>query len=425
MAATQVNEDNQLKMLQDRARERALARPSQPFSIIAPAPFTEIRPEHPGAAARASLTVLVDALPMISGLMTVDTVVAGMATSANAAAASSGAHPSVDALKEVCIWIRSGNGGNSSAFCLPASHDVTVFEIDQLAQGNYTIYAACRRPQASGAAMDDITVLTETEKAVPLAVVPLDAPHRSPLRPTYHWQPVASWHDVPSGMEIQMFMDERNGSVARIPEPWQLQLFVNGTVGKRSSSFLRRPVYRGETVGDLRAAIANHAAPGGGLAPACVGITNIVGNLGSATQVGEQQQLSAGSEPPPVPAGQDELLLEDPPVELFGRREQIKARVAWDVPDCFAARARAEKAEQEHEQAEAQARAERRAASEAREMKRAQERQERAAARAAEQQAQAQAQTQAQEESMGPEAAGSGDDSEVVDLGDDGEEEDE
>jgi len=58
-----------------------------------------------------------------------------------------------------------------------------------------------------------------------------------PLRflPSYHWQQVEDWQTLPAGLEVRMPLDGGRPT-ARIPDPWRLQLWVDGPTRQHPSS---------------------------------------------------------------------------------------------------------------------------------------------------------------------------------------------
>jgi hypothetical protein len=46
------------------------------------------------------------------------------------------------------------------------------------------------------------------------------------FRPTYEYQPVKDYQEVPPGLQIRMSVGEEGGKMARIPDPWQLSIWV-------------------------------------------------------------------------------------------------------------------------------------------------------------------------------------------------------
>ena len=108
-------------------------------------------------------------------------------------------------------------------------------------------------------------------------VFPINVIRRGPFQATYEYLPVEAWHAVPPGLDVRMPLD---GAVktARIPQPWQLRLWVagganlkaaqyrgGGHTGRRATRktssgdkgrFTRTHVQAHTTVREIRAAIA-------------------------------------------------------------------------------------------------------------------------------------------------------------------------
>ncbi|KAJ1616266.1 hypothetical protein T492DRAFT_895837 [Pavlovales sp. CCMP2436] len=70
---------------------------------------------------------------------------------------------------------------------------------------------------------------------------------------TYEWTVVPPGAPVPLGLEVQMALDGR-GSLARMPDPWRLQLSLSIHLG-----MFRTDVYRDTTIGELAGELAGHA----------------------------------------------------------------------------------------------------------------------------------------------------------------------
>jgi hypothetical protein len=89
-------------------------------------------------------------------------------------------------------------------------------------------------------------VLARAQVEFATAVVP-------PFEPSYEWGIVPPGASVPAGLDVQMALDGA-GSLARIPDPFRLQLSLSSQLG-----IFRADVYRGTTVGELAALLDAHA----------------------------------------------------------------------------------------------------------------------------------------------------------------------
>ena len=72
-------------------------------------------------------------------------------------------------------------------------------------------------------------------------------------RPSYEYQAVSDHQEVPPGLQIRMSVGEDRGKMARIPDPWQLSLWI-GSVQK----FVRINVRKDDDMATLRRGIADH-----------------------------------------------------------------------------------------------------------------------------------------------------------------------
>ena len=71
------------------------------------------------------------------------------------------------------------------------------------------------------------------------------------FRPTYDWQFVHSWQTVPTGMQIKLAVDGSGDRLAKIPDPWRLQVYLGNGEG-----FFRGSIRRSWTPAQIRAAIS-------------------------------------------------------------------------------------------------------------------------------------------------------------------------
>jgi len=82
----------------------------------------------------------------------------------------------------------------------------------------------------------------------------LDVPPVPPFVPAYEWQRVEAGAELPPGLDVELPLDGGHQR-ARIPPEWQLQIFVGDAHG-----YLRLPVSRSTTAGEVRAAAASKAS---------------------------------------------------------------------------------------------------------------------------------------------------------------------
>ena len=82
-------------------------------------------------------------------------------------------------------------------------------------------------------------------------VIPVAIATHYIFQPAYSWAFVQDWQNVPSGLEIRLPIDGTGERVARIPDPWRLQLYLGDGEG-----FFRGSVRRRWTGEDVLKAVA-------------------------------------------------------------------------------------------------------------------------------------------------------------------------
>ncbi|KAG5185544.1 hypothetical protein JKP88DRAFT_194442 [Tribonema minus] len=156
---------------------------------------------------------------------------------------------------KVCIWgdfLDPGTGAQRAAsgpFCFAEPQGAV--NMQALGAGLHVLSAAVVQDRSA----DGETML---ELSAERARHTLRVDVKRDFAPTYAWQPVREWQGVPPGLEVRLPLDGSGERTARIPQPWQLQLFVQDPHLPGDGFFFRQQITGGTTVGDLRQAIASH-----------------------------------------------------------------------------------------------------------------------------------------------------------------------
>ncbi|KAG8469543.1 hypothetical protein KFE25_005998 [Diacronema lutheri] len=100
--------------------------------------------------------------------------------------------------------------------------------------------------RVKAALADRSTLLAHGQTTFAIAPAP-------PFAPSYEWSLVPPGVSVPAGLEVQMALDG-SGSIARIPDPFRLQISLAAHLG-----IFRGDVHRGTTMGALAALLDDHA----------------------------------------------------------------------------------------------------------------------------------------------------------------------
>ena len=143
----------------------------------------------------------------------------------------------------VCITV---DDSPENFFCFPER--ARALSADGLAVGAHRLHARLR----CGLLDKDLT---------PAASVAFDVVARTVFLPTYEWQRVEPWQDVPPGLEVRMPVGDggntggggssAGGVLARISDPFQLQHWLGDVFG-----FLRTSVRPSTTLAELGARVA-------------------------------------------------------------------------------------------------------------------------------------------------------------------------
>lgn len=160
------------------------------------------------------------------------------------------------------MWFQlQADAHNTSNFCF-AEAGTVEFTANGIPFGTHRLYAALLPPASSGeAALTDGEGISASEfeiTASPFFV------------PSFEWQHVPEGQQIPGGLDVEMQLNNEDPSLAKIPDPWQMQLWVATAPKYPAGAFFRVNVGRLATVNEVEGAIhawGSEPEPESALAP--------------------------------------------------------------------------------------------------------------------------------------------------------------